>query len=608
MLALKIHRRDGLNYIYVAVAEVDKRTDQLRYVGGGTRDIRWQGVLKHLRSLNGVEQVIDSLNGKMKRQPFWRAPVEMHDQVLKALQKPVGYESEEMARNRLIEIVHPQVLEMFTKRSAATVSLAVIRQRIGPELCDIMFPYQLDGVYHIVNLGGSGIIADEMGLGKTMQGIGFLAYYNNELPVVILCPAAVKSSWRYHVRTYLKRECTVIETWTDDFDPRGINIMSYGMFASGKFADKIKAFKPKVVIVDESHYVKHATSERTKKTFLWCRQASRVLLLTGTPMNRTVELYTQIKCVQPRLFGKFFHYRRERSMSGVVTTRSEPGDLYYACRYCRPSSAVKRGRFMFEFSGAENMGELHAILKQHVMIRRVKDKVLTELPPKYREKIVLDEWVQEEPLEFNSETEFMALVRKTAEKKLGVVRSYLRDILIPELQNDPTLKVILWGHHHFMLDGMAEIMEAYKPLQMDGRTSLAKRTDGVQRFQRDPNVRVAILGITAMGTGVTMTAARISIFAELLFKPDDHLQAECRAHRIGQEFITVVRYLICHGSTDMLVMSILDSKMKTSGATVDGKECYLSGKVKRTAEILEQQTIKRRQLDDDDDDIDFSSF
>jgi SWI/SNF-related matrix-associated actin-dependent regulator 1 of chromatin subfamily A len=71
-----------------------------------------------------------------------------------------------------------------------------------------------------------------------------------------------------------------------------------------------------------------------------------------------------------------------------------------------------------------------------------------------------------------------------------------------------------------------------------------RRHNCVHKFQNDDNCKVAILAITACATGLTLTKASTVVFAEMHFTPAVMMQAEDRAHRIGQEHNCVnVHYL-----------------------------------------------------------------
>src|SRR6478735_2698541 len=75
---------------------------------------------------------------------------------------------------------------------------------------------------------------------------------------------------------------------------------------------------------------------------------------------------------------------------------------------------------------------------------------------------------------------------------------------------------------------------------ISGSDNAEQRMQAVDRFQTDPEVRVAICNIIADGVGITLTAATHVIFQDLDWVPANHLQAEDRAYRMGQtERVTV---------------------------------------------------------------------
>lgn len=570
MFAIKIYQRQDINRLYVL--QCQRHVNTMTYAGGEVPD----SVATALRLIPSAAYEAAQLHGSMRKQRVWSFALEHHSLVMAAFPPDCK-----------LEIVPDTVLTILQESKFCAVD--DLSQRLGP-LYEILMPFQREGVQKVVEHGGRFMIADEMGLGKTMQGLGFLQYYRQEFPAIVICPAAVKSSWAHHIKTYMKDEVCVIHTWTDDLSLSMINIMSYGMFSSRSFENKRKAFKPLRMVVDESHYVKHSKSARTKKTFEWTKTAQRVLLLTGTPLNRTVELYAQLKCVDRTLFSSFFHYRYHAGMTGITMRNDGHVPFFFATRYCRPDTMFKGGRRNFVFKGSENEAELHAIVKTRAMVRRTKLQVLPELPLKIREKVVIDQWVQEKPLEFKSEAHFMEFVRDTAARKVKHVEAYLHDIILPAMENDPRLKLLLWGHHHIMLDALETAMTSctsFRTVRMDGSTSMSKRTQMVHAFQNDPETRVAVMGITAMGTGVTMTAATLSIKTELCFTPDIHLQAEDRCHRIGQTLPVCIRYLCCEGSTDDIIWYGLIHKVKHAAMAVDGMETRLHCTVTRTSEMME---------------------
>jgi SNF2-related domain len=108
------------------------------------------------------------------------------------------------------------------------VLLSQLKHYMGTQLFEQLMAYQRLGVQFAVRRNGRAMIADEMGLGKTMQAVGVMADYRGVMgphATVVICPAAVRTSWKYHIQTYMGVETTVILKWTDDFSPGDITIV-----------------------------------------------------------------------------------------------------------------------------------------------------------------------------------------------------------------------------------------------------------------------------------------------------------------------------------------------------------------------------------------------
>lgn len=122
----------------------------------------------------------------------------------------------------------------------------------------------------------------------------------------------------------------------------------------------------------------------------------------------------------------------------------------------------------------------------------------------------------------------------TAEVKIPLVV----DMLNRWLNDDTKGKVCIFAHHLSLLDALqSKCMlndTSRKFIRIDGGTSPRNRQDQITAFQTDPSIRVALLGITAAGVAVTLTAASTVWFAELFWTPAIMIQAEDRCHRIGQ--------------------------------------------------------------------------
>jgi len=363
-------------------------------------------------------------------------------------------------------------------------------------------------------------------------------------------------------------------------------IISYDLVPKYTLALQRQNFQ--FIICDESHYVKNASAKRSQALLPLMESAKRLLCLSGTPaMSRPYELWPQINALRPTVFGSAHQF---------------------GTRYCEPRKGY-RGRI--EYKGATNLVELHLLLKRYVLIRRLKADVLKDLRPKTRTVIVTS--VHDKPLADNirnianikqlvaaqidtsaasagggaaaiaaaaaaaaassgrdgPKKRITELFADTGKAKLPFIVSYISDLLAAS-----SGKFLVFAHHLMVLDGIEACLKKEKAgyFRLDGSTPPAVRQEGVERFQTDPECRVALLSITAGGTGITLTAASLVVFAELQWTPALLCQAEDRVHRIGQFNPVNCHYIVAHHSLDEILWPLLSSKLEVLGNTLDGRE------------------------------------
>ena len=97
----------------------------------------------------------------------------------------------------------------------------------------------------------------------------------------------------------------------------------------------------------------------------------------------------------------------------------------------------------------------------------------------------------------------------------------------------------------------------------------ARRGQLVNDYQTKPEIKIALLSITAAGVGITLTAASRVIFSELHWTPGMILQAEDRSHRIGQKRIVNIIYLILKNSFEEIMWRMIDKKIRNVGKILD---------------------------------------
>ena len=154
-------------------------------------------------------------------------------------------------------------------------------------------------------------------------------------------------------------------------------ILSYNYLT--KLEEILGVKKYKMIIVDESHFLKNGKAKRTRSMNAIVESAARVLLLTGTPaLSRPYELFTQLHLIAPMSWNSETDFCR---------------------RYCRGRGPGSGSWGAESKVGASNTAELHAMLFGTIMIRRLKKDTLTELPPKSRHLVkveVMNEDLQDE--------------------------------------------------------------------------------------------------------------------------------------------------------------------------------------------------------------------
>ncbi|KAM0674227.1 SWI/SNF- matrix-associated actin-dependent regulator of chromatin subfamily A-like protein 1 [Gurleya vavrai] len=425
-----------------------------------------------------------------------------------------------------------------------------------------LLPFQLEGVNQGLNKGGRLLLADEMGLGKTYQALAIVYYYKVEWPLLIVSPASLLENWKISVMNFLNMESFVIRK--KEHLGNKISIISYDI--ASRFFTELSQMNYKVIILDECHYIKNHAAKRTTNLMTILQKSSRLILLSGTPaLSRPIELYTSLIAINKNYFSSMTEY---------------------GYRYC---DLRKNGQY-FDWKGCSNHSELYFFLKKCVMIRRTKDEVLSQLPAKFRRQVVLEVekskkikkeedavkkllksnlgekvCIEDKEISFEYTTiedsydESLTIrYQIAAELKIEAVKEYLRNML------ERNIKFLVFAHHAIMINALEEFLkENTRFVKIDGKTASANRQRLVDEFQNEDKCRVALLGLTACSTGLTLTAAKAVIFAELYWNPGTLLQAEDRVHRIGQKNTVDIHYLTALGTVDTYVWPNLLRKLNT---------------------------------------------
>lgn len=480
------------------------------------------------------------------------------------------------------------------------------------QACDIpgfsfqLKEYQAQGVAYLERWDGNVLLADEPGLGKTAQVMAY-AWQNRRFPMLVVLPKTLLLNWRREITLMLgsqlsvlivgfvpskKRQAQLRAQWPHVSFSRvpqpgyDVTLINYDIVERNLAA--LEAQNYDYVVADESHKIKNPKAHRTQ-AFLRLvtgreeipRQRGQfrqvhdavphVTFCTGTPMlNRPVELWTTVNTLAGWVpqFENFFNF---------------------ASKFCN----AHKTRWGWDFNGSSNEAEINTLLTETCMLRRLKQDVLKDLPPKTFVTV---------PLEFDrAEYDAVAaafegsgawkqgmetLVRHggnaaksdeaiVALGKCREIAAYAKlDNAVEWIMDfvEQGEKLVVFAHHQRMVDQVAERLAAANigVRVIRGGVSLEQRAQAAQDFQTRNDVQVIVLNIASAGFGITLTAARACAFLQLPWTPGDLIQAADRVHRIGQQDNVTVYNLVAEGTVEEDMGELIMSKAAVSNAVVDG--------------------------------------
>ncbi|KAK7363390.1 hypothetical protein VNO77_05532 [Canavalia gladiata] len=512
------------------------------------------------------------------KERLWTFPLSSLSEAEKILGQISGY-------NVQVENLDPLVQRAVTAASAIP-DLRDRYDKIPSSIESKLMPFQREGVRFILQHGGRALLADEMGLGKTLQAIAVAACIQDSWPVLVLAPSSLRLQWASMIQQWLNipsSDILIVLPQSGGSNRGGFNIVSSsaksGIHLDGlfniisydlvpKLQNMLIASDFKVVIADESHFLKNAQAKRTTASLPVIKKAQYALLLSGTPaLSRPIELFKQLEALYPDVYRSVHEYGN---------------------RYCK-------GGVFGVYQGASNHEELHNLMKATVMIRRLKSDVLSQLPVKRRQQVFLDladkdmkqinalfrelkmvkakvkaskSKEEAESLKFTQKHLINKIYTDSAEAKIPSVLDYVGTVI------EAGCKFLIFAHHQSMIDSIHEFLLKKKVgcIRIDGSTPAESRQQLVTEFQEKDAIKAAVLSIKAGGVGLTLTAASTVIFAELSWTPGDLVQAEDRAHRIGQVSSVNIYYLLANDTVDDIIWDVVQSKLENLGQMLDGHE------------------------------------
>jgi SWI/SNF-related matrix-associated actin-dependent regulator 1 of chromatin subfamily A len=423
------------------------------------------------------------------------------------------------------------------------------------------------------------LLLDTPGLGKTTSSI-IAALESGSQKILIICPASLKLNWKKEISIYDNpNNVSIIQReWT----PNKWTIINYDILDKFNTIEKPKkGKKPKfkhqeydkevvnnhiinekfdLIIIDESHYLKSNSSNRTKHVKKIIKSIKKRWFLTGTPItNKPIDIFSLLSMVEHPLSTNYNSF------------------LY---TYCNAKTMMIKGRRIIKADGASNLEELNRRIKP-VSIRRRKEDVL-DLPDKIISPVYLqmesDELIEYElsveryiqmreeqgkNLSNNKLVELAVLRRWVAENKL----KYTKELINNSLESDK--KVIVFTDYTSVVN---TLKEEYKDIctVINGETSQKDRQRAVEDFQNNPDVKLFIGNTVAAGVGLTLTAAEVVIVNDLNFTPANVDQSLDRAYRIGQTKDVICYFPLFDDTIDTIVYDVLNKKRDIINMAIDG--------------------------------------
>ena len=420
------------------------------------------------------------------------------------------------------------------------------------------------------------LIGDQPGLGKTIEALAFCSLHPQVNPILVVTQASIKRNWYREVEKWLPgTSIQIIDQGKDKVaSDADVVIVNYDLIWRANIEKQLLAREFQIVIFDEVTYLKERSAKRTKAARKLGKAAEFTIGLSGTPiLNRPIEFYTFLNMISPKQFSSQFQF---------------------GMRYC---NGYHNG-FGYTFKGASRVSELRQLIHP-LMIRRRKDEVLTELPEKSRQNIYIDmpgsyfqnyraaeldlvqslkslspdaEENDDASQEYENKRMWLLSKLNFLRHLVGLAKAEAAEEIITNFV-DSGEKLVVFGHHHDVMDAMDTYLTKKKigHVKVDGRTPNQDRQALIDRFQEEDDCMV-FLASTAMGMGVTLTAASNALFVERQWTPGMEEQMEDRIHRIGQNRGVFIHYMQVENSIDAKMAKLVEYKRDVLAAVLDGEK------------------------------------
>ena len=426
-------------------------------------------------------------------------------------------------------------------------------QRVAPNsgtFLGRLTPFQEEGLAFLLRSDRC-LLADEMGLGKTVQALAMLAE-TGAYPALVVAPPHLMHNWQNEIARFVQKadgtplRVHVIRGLKPYPLPQAdIYLMHYLLLRGWK--ESLPQAAIPTVIFDEVQELRHSGTEKYSAASLLAEKAGRVVGLSGTPIyNRGAEIWNVVNILDFHFLGDYESFTREWCYGYGNQIVAKPDLLGQKLR------------------------------DEGMMLRRTKQEVLKELPPKRRlvmeidsddsvyKKLMQPVWETLRQLKNSrdadaSQRALWKMAVETGERqatgiaKAPYVAQFVRALL------DAGERVLLFAHHHEVMDCYRRELKAFSPAFITGKETPAMKERSVERFMTG-RTDLCCISLRA-AAGLNLQRASCVVFGELDWSPAVHSQAEDRAHRMGQTDSILCYYLVSKGGSDQDMQDALGLKV-----------------------------------------------
>ena len=432
------------------------------------------------------------------------------------------------------------------------------------------FPYQWQGIGFLYPRS-SAILADEMGLGKTMQSITTIRLMIRSgavKSVLLVCPKPLVTNWKREFDLWAPEiPVEIIEgdqarrKWIWELDNTPVKIANYELLHRDRelYSPREKEF------IDENGKVQKFTPPGIRFDLCVLDEAQRI-------KNPSGSTHKAVKAI---------HRKRSWALTGTPIENSA-NDLVSIFEWLSPGY----------LSPEMKPSQMGRAIGDHIL-RRTKDKVLSDMPPRLVRDLELEMSPSQRESYMNAEENGVEQINEMGET--ATIQHVLQ--LITKLKQicnfDPVTgdspkmarlaadmeeiaasgqKAIVFSLWTETIDKMRAQLEQFHPLEYSGRIPHSKRDEVIKRFQEDPKHKMILMTYGAGSVGLNLQFCNYVFLFDRWWNPAIEDQAINRAHRIGVKgSVTVSRFLLM-GTIEERIQRVLEEKRELFETVLSGAD------------------------------------